>query len=226
MPTANTIIVFDAEEFGSGFRIAMRDLEIRGAGNIFGPEQSGQVAQVGYDMYCRLIEEAVREARGAQGEAIPYQTETRVEVRVDAYLPAEYVRGDTQRMEIFKRIAMIKTREIREDVIEEMIDRFGDIPDCVMNLIDIAHLRGICGRLGVNRVNYTANTLICRLDPNAPLDPARLYAALEKTDKRLLLSASREPAILFRDTKMTVEEMLRAAVPILEKVEAAMGEEN
>ena len=213
-------------EFGSGFRIAMRDLEIRGAGNIFGPEQSGQVAQVGYDMYCRLIEEAVREARGAQGEAIPYQTETRVEVRVDAYLPAEYVRGDTQRMEIFKRIAMIKTREIREDVIEEMIDRFGDIPDCVMNLIDIAHLRGICGRLGVNRVNYTANTLICRLDPNAPLDPARLYAALEKTDKRLLLSASKEPAILFRDTKLTVEEMLRAAVPILEKVEAAMGEEK
>ncbi|MBR4538830.1 MAG: transcription-repair coupling factor [Clostridia bacterium] len=213
-------------EFGSGFRIAMRDLEIRGAGNIFGPEQSGQVAQVGYDMYCRLIEEAVREARGAQGEPVPYQTETRVEVRVDAYLPAEYVRGDTQRMEIFKRIAMIKTRETREDVIEEMIDRFGDIPDCVMNLIDIAHLRGICGRLGVNRVSYTANTLVCRLDPNAPLDPARLYAAMEKTDKRLLLSASREPAILLRDPKLTVEELLRAAVPILEKTEAAMGEEN
>ena len=211
-------------EFGSGFRIAMRDLEIRGAGNIFGPEQSGQVAQVGYDMYCRLIEEAVREARGAQGEPVPYQVETRVEIRVDAYLPAEYVRGDTQRMEIFKRIAMIKTRETREDVIEEMIDRFGDIPDCVMNLIDIAHLRGICGRLGVNRVNYTANTLVCRLDPNAPLDPARLYAALEKTDKRLLLSASREPAILLRDPKLTVEELLRAAVPILEKAEAAMGE--
>ena len=213
-------------EFGSGFRIAMRDLEIRGAGNIFGPEQSGQVAQVGYDMYCRLIEEAVREARGAQGEPVPYQTETRVEVRVDAYLPAEYVRGDTQRMEIFKRIAMIKTREIREDVIEEMIDRFGDIPECVMNLIDIAHLRGICGRLGVNRVNYTANTLICRLDPNAPLDPARLYAALEKTDKRLLLSASKEPAILLRDPKLTTEELLRVAVPILEKTEKAMGEEN
>ncbi len=209
-------------EFGSGFRIAMRDLEIRGAGNIFGPEQSGQVAQVGYDMYCRLIEEAVREARGAQGEKLPYQVETRVELRVDAYLPAEYVRGDTQRMEVFKRIALIKTRETREDVIEEMIDRFGDIPESVMNLIDIAHLRGICGRLGVNRVNYTANTLICRLDPNAEIDPARLYAALEKTDKRLLLSASREPAILLRDPKLTVEELLRAAVPILEKTEAAM----
>ncbi len=211
-------------EFGSGFRIAMRDLEIRGAGNIFGPEQSGQVAQVGYDMYCRLIEEAVREARGAQGEKLPYQTETRVELRVDAYLPAEYVRGDAQRIEIFKRIAMIKTREIREDVIEEMIDRFGDVPECVMNLIDIAHLRGICGRLGVNRVTWTANTLVCRLDSNAQLDPARLYEALEKADKRLLLSASREPAILLRDPNLSVEELLRAAVPILEKAEAAMGE--
>ena len=209
-------------EFGSGFRIAMRDLEIRGAGNIFGPEQSGQVAQVGYDMYCRLIEEAVREARGAQGEKIPYQVETRVELRVDAYLPAEYVRGDTQRMEVFKRIALIKTREIREDVIEEMIDRFGDIPESVMNLIDIAHLRGICGRLGVSRVNYTANTLVCKLDAHADIDPAKLYQALEKTDKRLLLSASKEPALLFRDTKLTTEEMLRAAVPLFEKVETAL----
>ena len=211
--------------FGSGFRIAMRDLEIRGAGNIFGPEQSGQVAQVGYDMYCRLIEEAVQEARGAQGERIPFQVETRVELRVDAYLPAEYVQGENQRMEVFKRIALIKTREIREDVIEEMIDRFGDIPESVMNLIDIAHLRGVCGRIGVNRVNYTANTLICRLAPNAMPDPARLYAALEKTDRRMLLSASREPAILIRDQKLTVEEMLRASIPLLEKVEEEINRE-
>ena len=212
--------------FGSGFRIAMRDLEIRGAGNIFGPEQSGQVAQVGYDMYCRLIEEAVREARGAQGEKVPFQVETRVELKVDAYLPAEYVSGENQRMEVFKRIALIKNREIREDVIEEMIDRFGDIPEAVMNLIDIAHLRGICGRLGVNRVNYTANTLICRLDMNAGIDPEKLYAALEKTDKRLLLSASREPAVLLRDPKLTCEEMLRSAVPIMEKLEKQMTAEN
>ena len=205
--------------FGSGFRIAMRDLEIRGAGNIFGPEQSGQVAQVGYDMYCRLIEEAVQEARGTAGNQGPFQVETRVELKVDAYLPADYVRGETQRMEIFKRIALIKTREDREDVIEEMIDRFGDIPESVMNLIEIAHLRGICGRLGVSRVNYTANTLVFRLVPSAVADPAALYSALEKTDKRLLLSAAREPALLFRDPQKTVEEALRAAVPLLEQVE-------
>ncbi|MBE5783278.1 MAG: transcription-repair coupling factor [Clostridiales bacterium] len=210
--------------FGSGFRIAMRDLEIRGSGNIFGPEQSGNVAAVGYDMYCRLIEEAVREARGAQGEAIPFQVETRVELKVDAYLPVEYVKGENQRMEVFKRIALIKTRNDREDAIEEMIDRFGDIPAEVMNLIEIAHLRGICGRLGISRVNFVAGALIFKLTPDAAPDPIKLYSALEKTDKRLLLSASREPAILLRDPKKTVEELLRQSVGILEKVEGELGE--
>ena len=210
-------------EFGSGFRIAMRDLEIRGAGNIFGPEQSGQVAAVGYDMYCRLIEEAVREAQAAEGQEVPVEADTRVDLKVDAYLPLEYVKGENQRMEVFKRIALIKTRETREDVIEELIDRFGDVPQPVMNLIDIAHLRGVCGRLGIVRVYYTANTLICKFAPNALPDPAALCAALENADKRLLLSAGKEPAILLRDPKLTIEEMLRAAVPVMERVEEGIG---
>ena len=95
-----------------------------------------------------------------------------------------------------------------------------------MNLIEIAHLRGVCGRLGVNRVNYTANTLVCRLDAHADIDPAKLYSALEQTDNRLLLSASKEPAILFRDAKMNAEQLLRAAVPVLERVEAVMEEKE
>ncbi|MBR1586089.1 MAG: transcription-repair coupling factor [Clostridia bacterium] len=208
--------------FGSGFRIAMRDLEIRGAGNIFGPEQSGNVAVVGYDMYCRLIEEAVREARGAQGEQTPYHVDTRVELKVDAYLPAEYVKGDSQRMEVYKRIALIKTRQEREDVIEELIDRFGDVPDTVMNLIEIAHLRGICGRLGVSRVSYLSNALIFKLSPTAMPDPEALYNALAGTDKRLMLSAAREMAILFRDKNLDVEELLKSAVLVMEAVDGTL----
>ena len=205
--------------FGSGFRIAMRDLEIRGAGNIFGPEQSGNVAAVGYDMYCRLIEEAVREARGAQGErAAAVRTECRIEIKVDAYLPQEYVKGESQRMEVYKRIALIRSREDREDVIEEMIDRFGDPPREVMNLIDIAHLRGVCGAMGVSRVNFLANTLIFKLIPEAMADPGEIYHALSQTDPRLLISAAREPAILFRDKALDAEGMLHAAVPLMEKV--------
>ena len=210
--------------FGSGFRIAMRDLEIRGAGNIFGPEQSGNVAVVGYDMYCRLIEEAVMEARGEQGEPVKRRVDCQVELKIDAYLPVEYVRGEGQRMEVYKRIALIRNRSDREDVIEEMIDRFGDLPDSVMNLIEIAHLRGILSEMGVHRVNYMAGTLIMRMIPSAAPDPLKLYGALEKADKRLLLSATKEPSILFRDQKLSPEKLLALAVKVMEKVAAGLEE--
>ena len=215
----NAIREFTA--FGSGFRIAMRDLEIRGAGNIFGPEQSGNVAVVGYDMYCRLIEEAVREAQGVLGEKTAMRVETRVELKIDAYLPTEYVRGEGQRMEVFQRISLIRSREDREDAIEELIDRFGDPPAPVMNLIDVAHLRAICGSLGVSRVHSMAGALVMKLTPAAAPDPGRLYQALMDTDKRLLLSAAKEPAILLRDPKLIPTELLSLAVNVMEKVEAA-----
>ncbi len=204
--------------FGSGFRIAMRDLEIRGAGNIFGPEQSGNVAVVGYDMYCRLIEEAVLEARGEQGEQIKRKVDCQVELKIDAFLPAEYVRGEGQRMEVYKRIALIRNRQDREDVIEEMIDRFGEPPESVMNLIEIAHLRGILSQMGVHRVNYMAGTLIMKMLPSAAPDPVKLYGALAKADQRLLLSATKEPSILFRDPKLSAEKLLAQAVKVMEKV--------
>lgn len=212
--------------FGSGFRIAMRDLEIRGAGNIFGPEQSGNVAVVGYDMYCRLIEEAVLEARGEQGETIKRKVDCQVELKIDAYLPGEYVRGEGQRMEVYKRIALIRNRQDREDVIEEMIDRFGDIPDSVMNLIEIAHLRGILSGMGVHRVNHMAGTLIMRMIPAAAPEPMKLYSALEKADKRLLLSATKDPSILFRDAKLAPEKLLAQAVKVMEKVAQYVEEEQ
>ncbi|MBR6753252.1 MAG: transcription-repair coupling factor, partial [Clostridia bacterium] len=210
--------------FGSGFRIAMRDLEIRGAGNIFGPEQSGNVAVVGYDMYCRLIEEAVLEARGEQGETIRRKVDCQVELKIDAYLPADYVRGEGQRMEVYKRIALIRNRNDREDVIEEMIDRFGDIPDSVMNLIEIAHLRGILSEMGVHRVNHMAGTLIMRMTPAAAPEPMKLYAALEQADKRLLLSATKDPSILFRDPKLSPEKLLSQAVKAMERVAQLLAE--
>lgn len=210
--------------FGSGFRIAMRDLEIRGAGNIFGPEQSGNVAVVGYDMYCRLIEEAVLEARGEQGETVRRKVDCQVELKIDAYLPADYVRGEGQRMEVYKRIALIRNRNDREDVIEEMIDRFGDIPDSVMNLIEIAHLRGILSEMGVHRVNHMAGTLIMRMTPAAAPEPMKLYAALEQADKRLLLSATKDPSILFRDPKLSPEKLLSQAVKAMEKVAQLLAE--
>ena len=214
--------------FGSGFRIAMRDLEIRGAGNIFGPEQSGNVSQVGYDMYCKLIQEAVLEARLGEGMDAPAEemsrADTKVEIKIDAFLPDDYVPGDVQRMEIYKRISLLRTREDREDILEELIDRFGDVPEPVVNLVDIAHLRALCGDMGILRVTHVPGLMTMRYDKNRVPDVKLLYQALYETDQRLMLSASREPALLFRDGKLGAAPMLKKSVPVMEKLLARLQE--
>ena len=178
-------------EFGAGFRIAMRDLEIRGAGDIFGPEQSGHISTVGYDMYCKLIEEAVREARGEK--PAPDELETRVELKVNAYLPDSYVRGGTQRVEIYKRISMLRTLSDRADIIDEMIDRFGDIPESVMTLLDVSHLRAMCTRLGVSTVIRQPLGVLFRFDMRYVPDLNLLSEAMEGSQIRF--SAARIPGL-------------------------------
>ena len=126
-------------EFGSGFKIAMRDLEIRGAGNLLGPEQSGFLMSVGYDLYLKLLEEAVLEERG---QAPAAQRECAVDLAVSAAIPDRYVPSAEQRMDLYRRIARIRTQEDADDMTDELIDRFGDPPRPVNNLIAIAQLRG------------------------------------------------------------------------------------
>ena len=208
--------------FGSGFRIAMRDLEIRGAGNIFGPEQSGNVSQVGYDMYCKLIEEAVCEARTGMGEKPQKRLDTRVELRVDAFLPPDFVKGEAQRMEVYKRISLLENREDREDIIEELIDRFGDLPDSVTDLIEIAHLKALARALGVVRVRHSAGCLHFLFDKDCVPDIALLAEAFARTDRRLFLAGGHEPAFVIRDGKKDAQQMLKESVPLLEALTAEM----
>ncbi|MDR3051954.1 MAG: transcription-repair coupling factor [Oscillospiraceae bacterium] len=207
-------------EFGSGFRIAMRDLELRGAGNILGPEQSGQMSAVGYDMYVKLIEETVREIRGEMGETV--DVETRVELQVDAYLPSEYVRGEGQRMEAYKRIAAIGDRTDREDVWEELTDRFGDPPEPVRNLMDIAQLKSMCSALGIEAVWHRGGQLVMRFSKHAVIDGKRLFVALHDTDKRLVLAAQSPPSLLLRDGRLDTPAMLREGVRLMEVVTQRM----
>ena len=204
-------------EFGSGFRIAMRDLELRGAGNILGPEQSGHLSTVGYDMYCRIIEETVREIRGEMGEA-PEDIEARVELHVDAYLPMEYVGGEQQRIEVYKKIASIEDSASRDDVEEELIDRFGDEPQPVVNLVAIAHLKAMCEQLGVDLITHRGGQLQMRFSPYAHPDGAKLLAALQGADKRLVFSATQPPSLNLRAPGLTPEDMLHEAVRAMEKV--------
>ena len=203
-------------EFGAGFRIAMRDLEIRGAGNILGPEQHGHLATVGYDMYCKLMEETLLEAKG--GPIAPSDLETRVDLKVDAYLPGDYVRDEKQRMEMYKRIAALSTDADREDITDELVDRFGDTPAVVDALLDIAQLRALANRLGVSQVLYRTGTLTMRLDSRCTPDPGILLPALSQTDRRLSLSAKGPTALLLRDPALAERDMLREGVKVLKQL--------
>lgn len=137
-------------EFGSGYKIAMRDLEIRGAGNLLGAEQHGHIAAVGFDMYCRLLEEAVREARGQQEEK---PVDTVVELPVEAYIPNQYIADANQKVEIYRRIASLQSTGGIADLEEELVDRFGDLPQAVQNLLRVSRIRIMAGHLKIKSVN-------------------------------------------------------------------------
>lgn len=139
----------DFAQFGSGFKIAMRDLEIRGAGSLLGAEQSGHMVDVGYDMYMKLLNEAVLEARGIE---VPQRAECSADLAVAANIPDRYISSSEQRMDIYRRIAMIRTEEEADDLTDELIDRFGDPPPGVNALIHVALLRGEAGRAGITDI--------------------------------------------------------------------------
>ena len=136
-------------EFGSGFKIAMRDLEIRGAGSILGAEQHGHMESVGYDLYVKILNEAILDEKG---EAIPRKTETVIDLAVDAYLPDRYVRSGAQRIDLYKKIAGIETPEDISDILDELTDRFGEPPKAAHTLVRIAYLRAMASRAHITRI--------------------------------------------------------------------------
>ena len=200
-------------EFGSGFKIAMRDLEIRGAGNILGGEQHGHMEAVGYDMYLKLLGEAVSRAKGetpaaADGECL-------VDMQVQAHIPESYIENLSQRLEIYRRIADIRSDEDARDVIDELIDRFGEPPAAVKGLIDIALLRSTAAALGISEIKQQGDTLLLYKNEMDMRQISSLVAAMRS---RVLLSAGSRPYISVRlspgATPLdTLGEVLRAMRP-------------
>ena len=136
--------------FGSGFRIAMRDLEIRGAGNVLGAQQHGHMEAVGYDMYLRLLGEAIAEQKGEAPERT--SAECMVDLNIGAHIPESYIKGLSQRIDVYKKIAAIQNKDDAFDVTDELIDRFGDPPGAVQGLIDVALVRGRAAALGIREI--------------------------------------------------------------------------
>ena len=203
-------------EFGSGFRIAMRDLELRGAGNLLGPQQSGHLANIGYDLYCKLLEEAVLEAQG-ETPKVDRSIETRMDVHVNAYLPADYVTGDKQRLDVYKRIASITTAQQRDDVEEELVDRFGDEPQAVANLVAVAYLKALCARLGIERVHQTDGRIDMKFSPKTRVDGQKLFNAMQKFDPRLTF-ANMPPMLIMRDRTKARDDMLHLTLSVMQRL--------
>ena len=201
-------------EFGSGFRVAMRDLEIRGAGNLLGSEQSGFMASVGYDLYVKMIEDTVREMRGDTSMG---DIETRVDVKMDAYLPQEYVSSDLLRVEMYKKIATIRNQEDRDDMIEELIDRFGDPNRPVMNLIEIASLKALCSQLGIDYVTVRNGDLMMRFSISADVDLVRVLKAIKKYPECLRMQGGNPPTLVYFKANASAEELMRGAVDVMRR---------
>lgn len=175
-------------EFGSGFKIAMRDLEIRGAGNILGSEQHGHMEAVGYDMYLKLLNQAVREEKGeATAEA---QAECLIDLQVQAYIPENYIPSIPQRLSIYRHIADIRCKEDAQDVTDELIDRFGDPPKCVMGLIEIALLRNTAAACGITEITQKGDSILMYI---TKVDMQKVSLLAQLMRGRIFLSAGEKP---------------------------------
>ena len=194
-------------QFGAGFRIAMRDLEIRGAGDILGAEQHGHMAQVGYELYCKLIDVAVREARG---ETIRPTFDTVMEVPIDANIPKKYIAREIGRMEMYKHIAAITDIDSFRDVQDELIDRYGEIPKCVQNLLDIALYKSRASRLGI--LSFTVKTGEARLvfSEKAPIDGAKLFENIRRIEGASMLGGASVSMVITMKHAEPEELFLRA----------------
>ena len=209
----------DYAEFGAGFKIAIRDLEIRGAGNLLGAEQHGHLDAVGYELYIKLLNEAVLEERG---EKIPEKIECTVTLNCNAFIPERYVGYSAQRMGLYKKIAAIETDEDREDVLDEMIDRYGEAPKEALNLLDVALVRAAARVCGVTSI--IEDTSMVKIRQNE-LDFMIWHQLSNEFRGRLRLGGGDTPSVNFR--KQSGENVLDVLLKLFRRyAEIAKEEEN
>ena len=202
-------------ELGSGFKIAMRDLEIRGAGNLLGAEQSGHMEAVGYDLYCKMLNEAVKEAKGMEVEE---KFETSIDINTSAFIPPTYVANEMQKLDIYKRIAGIETEEEVEEMLEELIDRFGEPPKSVQNLLTIARLKYMAHSAYVREVNQKGDELKLVMYEKAPINPIRIPQLLDVNKPYLKFTADTQNPYFTYSMNTNSREKGKDVVEILKKL--------
>ena len=208
--------------FGSGFRIAMRDLQIRGAGSLLGQSQHGHMEAVGYDLYVKILNNAIAMAKGE--ELQPDKSECLIDITVDAYIPERYIAEAAGRIEAYKRIAAIETEEDAQDVLDELIDRYGDVPDSVAGLVDISLVRVSAAGAGIYEIGQKRDALILYSDT---LNAQRVKLAVAALPGRITVNSSAKPYLAVRVAPGEKPlELLKQALSALGPVQETDGEEK
>ena len=201
-------------DLGSGFKIAMRDLEIRGAGNLLGAQQHGHMEAVGYDLYCKMLNEAVKHLKGEMEEE---DYTTTIDLNIDAYIPDTYISNEYQKLDIYKRIAAIESEEEMEDMVEELIDRFGDIPKKVEMLLTVAQLKALAHKVYVTAVEQKGDTYTFAMYERAKVCPEKIPALLKEFRDDLAFKAE-PPTFIYRKKRINKRDKTESALKVVKNV--------
>ncbi|WP_040292927.1 transcription-repair coupling factor [Acetonema longum] len=204
-------------ELGAGFKIAMRDLEIRGAGNLLGSQQHGHITSVGFEMYCRLLDEAVQELRSDAPVEIP--PEPVLELKTEAYLSGDYIQDAMHKIEIYQRIAAVRSEEHIKDLLDELIDRFGDPPATVLNLITVARVKNWARQLGIRSLVERADSLEITFGDKPKVDVTAVMALRTRYPGRVLIIPGPPEIIRLKTVRLgiTALEWLEKNLVLLEE---------
>ncbi len=182
-------------DLGSGFKIAMRDLEIRGAGNVLGEEQSGHMGEVGYDLYCKMLDEAIRKAKGE--EVTETEFDTVVKLQTNAFIPATYIKNETEKLDMYKRIAMIESEDDRMDITDELTDRYGEVPPTVSSLLLVAEIKAMAHNVYVTSLTRSGDVFKMFIYPKAPIKTELLDAFITAHKPLLNLTLGENPYMTY-----------------------------
>ena len=216
-------------EFGSGFKIAMRDLEIRGAGSLLGEIQHGHMEQVGYDTYCNLLDQVVKEMQGIEVNESDEEQEIQIDINVSSYIPDSYIENSSQKIEVYQNIALCRTEEDIQNVIDEIIDRYGIMPKELENLIEVARIKELCRMAGVVKVSEKKNIMMLNTQSNSKsvvfyfdknkYNPEIVDTLIKKYGYNIKFSAGIEPYITLKIGNATEEELIEKVKEFLKTVD-------
>ncbi len=211
-------------DLGSGFRIAMRDMEIRGVGTLLGQRQHGHMQAVGYNLYCKMLNEAVLRMKG-DARGTEEEFETVADFQIDAYIPDSYIRNEALKLDIYRRIAVIENEEERDDMLEELIDRFGEPPRSVLNLLEITRLRGQAHELYIREIQGRTDRIVFLMYEKARINPARIPDLLECMGKDMAFKKAEPVQFVYHIQERSgrqEKDLLKLTAQILDKMKVLL----